>query len=279
MRKSRSDTDSKPWRNNPFWGFIGAIIGVWLTVASVVMRDIRLILWPAWIISFVPLYMLNRGLAGRFWKTGLVPVFLVWLVLFAATKWVVDYTAPPMPIEATHTGYEPFIGSPHEHFTAAKCQSGEPEVTQERQWTWFLEGARFGCKSNERTSDATIDFEHRLYQAVATHASGGRNAIHVKIAWYSERADGRVKWELSAVCRNLDLDLINTPDHKEVVAVGDAPAVEAKTTTSEFVLHSALPCIYPNYLSLRLARRGDDAEDTLGATAYLTDLYLDSEAF
>jgi hypothetical protein len=272
-RQPRTD---KPWQTNLFWGFVGISIGIWLTVIAQVLHDLRPILWAAWAIFAIPIYMISRAIAKRFLKKA-ITFLVLWFAIFAVTRWFVHYKVPDilMPVEATHTGYEPLNVGMHEHFTAGKCQSGKPEAGQEVQWTWYLEGAHFECKSNELDSDATIAFEQRAYQSVAIHAGTTANPIHARIEWYSERADGRVKWELSAECANPGV--LTHPDYNEVVAIEDPPVAEAGIKTSDIVMHSVVPCFFPDYLSLRLARRGDDKDDTLGATAYLTGLYLESQ--
>jgi hypothetical protein len=165
---------AKLLETNLLWGCVGLFcfaLGILCSVVATLMRDMRPLLWVAFLFFGIPLSAAIFSTMRSNWKR-LCLIILVWALLFIGTDWLYKYVPPEVSMarEETHEtegGFSEF----HDLFKPGNCISGVPEVTREIQWTWFLKGPRFGCASNEYKSWATIDFDPRVYGAAETHAS------------------------------------------------------------------------------------------------------------
>jgi hypothetical protein len=265
----------KLWETNLLWGFVGLFcfaLGIFCSVVTTIMRDIRpLLFWivlPAFAISISGIiYLLARTL----WKrVSLITAMLA--VLIPGIWWLYGYVPQevPMDMEKTHK-INNTMGF-HDQFTPGECHSNVPEVSQQKQWTWFLNGARFGCLSNAYESEGTIDFEPKADETVDTHTMfpviAPTTPVIVQIDWRSTRNDGNVKWVLSTACgRSGDLNFV----FKEVLTI----ISPRDGSTGEFQPDPL--CAYSDALYIRLTRRGSDKDDTLSSTARLTGFSLNSK--
>jgi hypothetical protein len=268
----------KPWEQNLFWGLTGIVIGIELTVVATILRNIRPLLWIAFVVSFGPATMLITRFVPS-WPRRVLALVLTQLILFLVIRWQYSYVPPEpsMSMEATirRTG----ILGLHAELVAGECQGGTPEVSQKVQWIWFLSGSHFDCESNAYKSRATIRFEPGAFESVDTHAEDlfyHGEPIHAGIKWYATRGDGNVKWVLSAVCA--DMRKIGALEYQDVLTFSDSPVATGRgfQKTSEGTFQVPGKCDDSGGIFLRLSRRGDEKDDTLQAPAYVTGLQIDS---
>jgi len=270
---------AEPLQKNPFWGCVGLATGIVLTVAVTKFHDIRPLLWPALFILVSPAQMLIWAAVKSLWQR-IIMLALIMLLLFAGICWLYFHVPPEveMPMEATYTSKGVFPGL-HATLTAGDCQGGIPEASRKIQWTWFLSGSHFDCESNEYKSRATIRFESGSLGSVDTHAEDllyHGEPVHATISWYTTRGDGNVKWVLSAACA--DSRVLQSLDYKDVLSVLDSPEKTGvrfqKTSAGSFQVGG--DCSFSSGVFLRLARHGNEKEDTLQAAVYVTELQIDS---
>jgi len=267
------------WPKSPvFWGAFSFSSGLIIAVLATIFRDIRFLLWVALPGLLIGAWVVIGDLVRKTW-TRRSAFGAVCVMLAAVTEWLYTYVPPevPMAMEATHTSDMLRL---HDRFTPGACRAGIPEVSQRIQWTWLLAGARFGCVSNEYKSRATIDFEPGVYETVSTHIEVPfipipTKTVRVRIEWFGQRTDGKVKWVLSTACMGHDAQLNFT--FRDALTLLDSPE-EDTAKSSEGTLQLDPQCTWPDGVLIRLARRGNDKDDTMPATAHVTGLSLDSDS-
>jgi hypothetical protein len=166
-----------------------------------------------------------------------------------------------------------------ETFEAGICDQGIPDLAREipGPWqNWGLQGARFGCPSNQFATQATLDFGAKGFSYASTHTiippGFVSQTMNVSIAWYSERTDGNVKWVVDRACvgtgQSLNAALIDA-----VSILGRPDSNHSLNMSSAKV--SLEGCKPNDELIVRLAREGEDNVDTLSATAHVEKVSLD----
>jgi hypothetical protein len=165
-------------------------------------------------------------------------------------------------------------------FEAGICDQGVPDLTKEipGPWqNWGLQGARFGCPSNQFATQGTIDFDPKGFSYANTRTMIPSNfssqTMDVSIAWYSERTDGYVKWVVDRACVHRDEILRNAEliDAANILARPD-PNHSLNVSSAKVSLGGCKP---KDTLVLRLARNGEDNDDTLSATVHVEKMSLD----
>lgn len=135
------------------------------------------------------------------------------------------------------------------------------------------------CVSGTNTQKAYLDF---------ADTAGGFSAqtgfrlppdftgtIDAKITWLTTATSGNVKWSLSTICVATDATETDDPAFNTASTVTTAAAgVASRLQTSSITSLTITGCAASEFMHVKIFRQGDDAADTIAATARLVGVQL-----
>jgi hypothetical protein len=121
-------------------------------------------------------------------------------------------------------------------------------------------------------ADTSGGFSMQTTELLPADFSG---AIDARIIWLTTATSGNVKWSLSTICTAVDATETDDPAFNTASTVTTAaPGTANRLQTSSITGVTATGCAANEILHLKIFRDGNDASDTIAATARLVGVEL-----
>ena len=162
------------------------------------------------------------------------------------------------------------------NFPAAGCNNATPSAFWDLPTTTPAVAA---CVTGTNTQKGVLDFADTTGGFSAQNwtllPSDFTGTIDAKIIWLTTAVTGNVKWSLSTICTATDgTETDDAAFNTASTVTTAAPGTASRLQTSSITSLTITGCAVGEILHLKLFRDGNDAADTIAATARFYDLEL-----